>query len=713
MSVLNTIAKSVSSAVSVNNVNDEVAALLDVSRNKVTIFEAIDEFLANELVNLPKIDDRNVVVHHVNTRGFSEYNVKSLSDCLWILALGQLKYQQFINYEMVVRPMVNWFNEHVRVEHMDLGRVTYSKVNVTIEDLQPIAVEVVAAMTAAGIVEANITKATVRSATGQLYHGVKVKKITEEFKNTLNGNIDALRTRAVMTCRPMMYQPMDWTDAVTGVGENAGLTLVKGNGEYKVKKRKVADKVLSAVNKLQRVKFTVAECIVSAAKDIRLNKAMYQSDAFKGLFSGKELQKEAFDIYAEIEQYVGKEFYFPVTLDKRGRMYYRGGLLSPQGVDFCKAAFQFASYKKLGKYGFKALCLHTANVCGQDKISINNRVRWVRDNWSTIMTVGTHMDVRKAFKDADVFQALVACKELQRLDKLEGEWSEKTSNLVCHQDGTCNGLQHMAAITGDRPTAVAVNCVPSTHDDQPSDIYGIVAKAAAKLATDDAARMLILKHGRSMAKNPVMVTGYGATESTIKNNTADFLARKNEDVSKAEAIADAYLEAIAQEAGAVTQLTEAITTRMQYALADGKKKFTWITADGFVASTMYEVDEEFVVRVGDFHIRKRGMGKAPVDTRKTAQAMSPNFIHSIDSTHLRAVVNQCDHELVTVHDSIGAHACDYFTTARTVRETFAVVHKGYDALGDLCFVMNQEVPKFDEKNDYDASEALQSSYIFS
>lgn len=709
---LSFIKTTIAQAVSVNNIEEEVAMLLQASRDQVGLFEAMDEWLANCLSTLPAITEGDVIIRFENSRGFTQFVSKNLSDCLWVSAMKQLQYHGGVNVELLATAFMNWINTNVYTSHEDLGRTKYTPVIVSVEDMHVLAKETIATMQHVEAIESSLVKKVVTLENKQQITA-KVYQLHAALKDELNGNITLLRERAVMKCRPLVHQPMDWTSATDGVAPDAKLKLVKA-GNYKVRNKKVSAKVLSAVNKLQRVRFTVSPSMLEVAKDMKLKGQLYKGEQFKSMFGDKELNSEAFDIYNEIETLRGKEFYFPVSMDKRGRMYYRGGLLSPQGVDFCKAAFQFANYKPLGKHGFKALCIHAANVLGCDKESINGRVKFIREQWDNLMhNVNTHMDIRRQYAGADTFQALVAVKELQRLASLDGEWSEKTSNLVCHQDGTCNGLQHMAAITGDRPTAVAVNCVASGHDDKPADIYGIIAMEAARICGDETVRMLILKYARAMAKNPVMVTGYGATESTIVNNTRKFLAQKGEDVSLAQDIGEAYLEAIANKAGAVTQLTEALKERMNYAMEDGLRKAQWITADGFVAQTCYENDEAISVRVGKFFIRKRGQGKQPIDAMKTAQAMSPNFVHSIDATHLRMVINACDFELVTVHDSIGSHPCDFFETGRMIREKFTLVHNGYDHLGDLCFAIKQEVPEFPAENDYNASEALNSAYIFS
>ncbi|ASL24386.1 putative DNA-dependent RNA polymerase [Alteromonas phage vB_AspP-H4/4] len=708
--MLSFITKAVSQALTINNIQNEVDSLIDSARNEIALFDAVDEWLAANLASLPVVLGGEVIVKFENSRGWTVWKEQSVSESLWIIAMQQIQYHGAVNTDLVSTAIANWINDHCYTEHESLGKKTYKRMHVTREECMPVTKDLLTSMKDLSIIKSTLEKRIVRLQDGGNIT-VKAYVMTEALEQELNQLIDVLRDRVSMKCAPLVHKPADWTDIDNGIADGANIKLITGS---KLRKKTVSPKVLEAVNKLQSVRFTVADCMFAAAKDMKLNGQLYKGDTFASMFNSKELNAEAFDIYRELETLQGKEFHFPVTMDKRGRMYYRGGLLSPQGVDFCKAAFQFAEFKKLGRDGFKAICIHIANCIGYDKESIKDRIKYVQSHWDVLLDIDTHMDVRRVFPSADVFQALVAIKEVQRLNNISGEWSEKTSNLVCHQDGTCNGLQHSAAITGHRQTAKTVNCVASTQDDKPADIYGIIAQVAARLAEDDSVRMLILKYGRSMAKNPVMITGYGARESTIIGNTAKFLAQKGEDVSKASDVAKCYITAIEEEAGAVTQLTDAIKARMEYAIAEGKRTFNWMTADGFLASTTYEDTEAVTVRVGkSIAVRKRGVGRLDLDIIKTAQAMSPNFTHSIDATHLRLVVNACEHDLVAVHDSIGSSPADFFTTGNMIRQKFAMVHNCYDALGDLCESMEQARPVFDEKNDYNANEALESAYIFS
>lgn len=68
---------------------------------------------------------------------------------------------------------------------------------------------------------------------------------------------------------------------------------------------------------------------------------------------------------------------------------------------------------------------------------------------------------------------------------------EFESNLPVHQDGTCNGLQHYAALGGDDRGAKQVNLDVT---DRPSDVYTYVANMVEEQILKDEAA------GNEMAK---------------------------------------------------------------------------------------------------------------------------------------------------------------------------------------------------------------------
>ena len=80
------------------------------------------------------------------------------------------------------------------------------------------------------------------------------------------------------------------------------------------------------------------------------------------------------------------------------------------------------------------------------------------------------------------------------------------SNLAVHQDGTCNGLQHYAALGGDSRGAQQVNLGVT---DKPSDVYTYVANMVQKVIDEDVkkgdkyAMMLTGKIARKVVKQTV------------------------------------------------------------------------------------------------------------------------------------------------------------------------------------------------------------------
>ncbi len=80
------------------------------------------------------------------------------------------------------------------------------------------------------------------------------------------------------------------------------------------------------------------------------------------------------------------------------------------------------------------------------------------------------------------------------------------SNLPVHQDGTCNGLQHYAALGGDTVGAQQVNLAVT---DRPSDVYSYVANMVEKQIEADVAKgrevaqMLKGKVSRKVVKQTV------------------------------------------------------------------------------------------------------------------------------------------------------------------------------------------------------------------
>ncbi len=171
-------------------------------------------------------------------------------------------------------------------------------------------------------------------------------------------------------------------------------------------------------------------------------------------------------------------FWFPHTMDFRGRTYAIPAYLQPQGDDVSRGLLQFASGKPLGTpEAADWLAIHGANCLVDapdgtklDKLPFGERISWIEANTEEIQAVAVDPHDHNWWVSADKpFQFLAFCFEWAGYQE-QGLSFE--SALPVAMDGSCNGLQHYSALLRDPIGAKAVNLVPS---DRPRDIYEHVA----------------------------------------------------------------------------------------------------------------------------------------------------------------------------------------------------------------------------------------------
>ena len=95
---------------------------------------------------------------------------------------------------------------------------------------------------------------------------------------------------------------------------------------------------------------------------------------------------------------------------------------------------------------------------------------------------------------------------------------------------------------------------------------------------------------------------------------------------------------------------------------------------------------------------------------KSKAAISANTTHNLDSLHLMLVIDECDFEIVTAHDSYGAHASDVKEMQKVIREKFKLVIDS-DPLQHVLNETGNLVPKI-KQGQLDSSEILRSEYAF-
>lgn len=181
-------------------------------------------------------------------------------------------------------------------------------------------------------------------------------------------------------------------------------------------------------------------------------------------------------------------FYLAWKADYRGRLYAETPWLTPQGGDLQRALLEFHGGRPLDADGGRALRRHGANLVrrarlladlkleGRQVVTLDERERWALEHEADILASAEA-------PLATPFWREVAGKPMQFLAFCLAyrQWKSNPAlpiHLPVQIDGTCNGLQHIAALTGDAALAPAVNVLPRA-DGLPGDIYSELATAAA------------------------------------------------------------------------------------------------------------------------------------------------------------------------------------------------------------------------------------------
>ncbi|GJP51161.1 hypothetical protein CLOM_g10326 [Closterium sp. NIES-68] len=181
-------------------------------------------------------------------------------------------------------------------------------------------------------------------------------------------------------------------------------------------------------------------------------------------------------------------FYYPHNLDFRGRAYPMHPHLNHLGADHCRGLLHFAHGKPLGPSGLRWLKVHLANLVGSgaDKLSFDDRVKFVDERMEEVRA-SAEQPLEEGggwwMEAEDPFQCLAACIEI--VSAVDSGCPEKfVSHLPVHQDGSCNGLQHYAALGRDVDGARSVNMV---SNERPADVYTGIAELVKEVVQRDVA----------------------------------------------------------------------------------------------------------------------------------------------------------------------------------------------------------------------------------
>lgn len=473
------------------------------------------------------------------------------------------------------------------------------------------------------------------------------------------------------------------------------------------------------------------------------------------------------------------KIYFVYTMDSRGRIYARSDTISPQGDDFQKGLIRFADGKKLGTDGYHWLACHGAGKWGNDKIPFGERVRFIDDMKDDIRDFIADPLTNKGWLKADKpWQFLNWCFEWSALmDWIDmGNAPEDfVSYTPCSQDGSCSGLQHYSAMLRDQTGGFAVNLVPGLS---PRDIYtqvsnlmllklkeialtGVLGFDMPKTMEESnvldkeeikaiANGLMRIKNGinRSLTKPPVMTKTYGSTFMRCKETTHQYfhdLQVKEEkeaaaDNRKAVPVHDfndsgeynIYTAKFICSKLIWESLNETVTSAVEGMgfiqkvagyMAKAGSHMEWETPTGFIV-------EQHAYESKARRVKTQLLGNTrftileetkKLDIHKMQSSSSPNFVHSMDASHLvLAVCGFVDAKftgIAVVHDDFATHACNTGKLRDILRQTFVNLYKYNNVLAQLlehneALILEEIDIDVPEYGTLDIEQVLKSEYTF-
>jgi DNA-directed RNA polymerase len=297
-------------------------------------------------------------------------------------------------------------------------------------------------------------------------------------------NIDAIKelmllvSDAKVDLFPLKQAPTPW-EYNKFLHRETGVKLIKNAHENAIKKVKTNDTtyLIDTLNKLGATPWDINPFVFDVFKKSRnLAKTPFKFSKEIDKEKKASLLVELNAIEALAERNINNAFYHLYNVDFRGRIYPNTAFLHEQSSDNAKGLLLLHNPVALGENGYYWLSVHTANMWGNDKVSLDDRMQWVQDNFDAICGYVADPINNNDWMDADKPLCFLACcKELVDI----AVWSEVyptedfPSCLPIYVDGSNNGVQHLVAMSKDKEIAPLVNLVPR---DLPGDVYMFIAE---------------------------------------------------------------------------------------------------------------------------------------------------------------------------------------------------------------------------------------------
>lgn len=465
---------------------------------------------------------------------------------------------------------------------------------------------------------------------------------------------------------------------------------------------------------------------------------------------------------------IAKEFkdypkiYFPCNIDFRGRIYPMSSF-SHQGDDLMKSLLLYAEPSpSCSPEDLETLQVQGSNLWGNDKIGYKAQCAWVKENTENILRSAYAPLEYSWWEQADEpLQFLAFCFEYSRCVSYMNEHGTIVG-FICRIpiafDGTCSGLQHYSAMLQDTVGGQAVNL--TCGNDKPNDIYKDVADGVLELVKNDLVNGTAdepftkikneetgevyegIKYGtktlaqtwisygitRKVCKRPVMTLAYGSGRYGFSEQVLEDTCKNSPEFTGMGLVASRYL---AEKISLVVKdvVVSAVQgmdflKKLAKEMSEADLPVNWWTPLGLPVQQQYLKQQTQVLRtrLGAKQLRvyyNEPKANEEVDKNHQRNGVAPNFIHSLDSTHLMMVVNEAGlANYTTIHDSFGTSLGETKVLKRVLREQLYRLYTEFKPLESFKEYVESEVGKklddieLPSKGDLCLRDILKSEYVF-
>lgn len=526
-----------------------------------------------------------------------------------------------------------------------------------------------------------------------------------------------------------------------------GLPTIKNMYNEKLFNKLSSKPFFQAGSKLQRTAWKINKRVLDTIIDNRPRFDL-SNNSKKTEYDLITLKGKALSLYPKFYQYI--------DYDYRGRIYYTESFLNFQGSDLARGIMLFSKGHKLTQDGMWWLAVHTASSYNKsydidslpdwlegdyksyleseglktisvDKMTLEDRVRWTNNNMDLIIECARRNRLCLSCEKPVTF--LACC--------IEWESINNNPDHICHLplpiDGSNNGWQHLGAISKDTNTGKLVGLQPV---DIQADFYVQTAKELIKLVPDwfKARKDMKMKHIRKgISKRGSMTRAYSAGAEKIAINMYEdckkegYHTKFNISREDCKMLAKNLITAINTVCPGPLQTMKFLQKIATKKLEEVNQLFWW-TPSGFpviyqafqnvkmkTQSTLLGLKQgpRSFVKHTHLIVRRRKEDNKPIaDKQRYASGISPNFIHSMDASHMALVIYDWEHDFGAVHDSFSTHPNHVEDLLQLTKERFVRMYNHdnfFNKIEKTFKVTMPEQPKLGELN---IMEVYDSDYFF-